>query len=235
MMWRRLLVLDLALLGGFLYGGVLFRQSWKEFDASHRVDAVKAESENARIVPALTAGKAPAEDWTDISVKDPFSFDRNDVAIVAPKSAAATQPKPILFGTLSVGKEWIAMLSTAQEGNRASHSVKVGESIGDWQVVEIHNDSVVVAAENGSRQTITLSESTVQVPRDYSRTSSGAGSTAPVTIVSPSAPSPAQQPATDPGPAAAPAASPAVPSGGQAAPKTVNTPFGPVIDTTPVK
>src|SRR5581483_8349101 len=103
---------------------------------------------------------------------------------------APAQPKPILFGTLSVGKEWIAMLSTAQEGNRASHSVKVGGSIGDWQVLEINNDSVVVAGENGNRQTITLSESTAQVPREYSRTLSAPGSPAPVTIVSPNAPAP---------------------------------------------
>src|SRR5262249_27762002 len=152
------------------------RQIWKDFDSTHRTETIKPDKESVRSVPAATAAPAP-ENWTDISVKDPFSFDRNDIAIVAPKQNAPVQPKPVLFGTMLVGKEWIAMLAPGQGATtRASRPVKIGESIGEWQVVEISEKSVVVAGENGSRQNVGLMESTAVVPRDSGRTLSTASS-----------------------------------------------------------
>src|SRR4051794_7200044 len=146
---RRLLILDLLFAGALIYGVVRVRQSWMDFETNHRVESIAAEKEPVRNFPAIASLNGTVEDWTEISTKDPFSFDRNDVPIVAPKLPSLTQAKPILFGTMSIGNDWIAMLAPAQGGNRVSQSVKVGQSVGDWQVVEIHDKSVVVSGENG--------------------------------------------------------------------------------------
>jgi hypothetical protein len=229
-MWRRLLVVELVLAVALTYGGFRVRESWRTFDVNHQVQSIAPEKEPARTLPQVNRLPGKPEDWTEISVKDPFSFDRNDVAIVAPKQALPTQPKPVLYGTMSIGNEWIAMLAPAQGTNRAS-PVKIGQSINDyWQLVEIHENSVVVATENGVRQTVVLNDPAAQVPRTYERTLSGSAAPPPVLpVVNPgTAPSPQQ---TAVAPTAPQQASPA--AGEQPKPRILNTPFGPIIRTEP--
>jgi hypothetical protein len=230
-MWRRLLIVELGLAIALIYGGFRVRQSWRAFDVSHQVQSIAPEKEPARTLPQVNRLSGKPEDWTEISIKDPFSFDRNDVAIVAPKQAAPTQPKPVLFGTMSIGNEWIAMLAPALGGNRASQAVRVGQSIGDyWQLLEIHENSVVVVSDNGVRQTVILNDPTAQVPRSYERTLTGAAPPqVALPVVSPgTTPSPQQTVAT---PSAPQQVSPA--GGEQPKPKILNTPFGPIIRTDP--
>ena len=153
-MWRRLLILDLVLAGVLVAGGEKFRRSWLEFEDTHRVEAVQAESENPRTMPATGPAAASVGDWTEIVGKNPFSFDRNDIAIVAPPPpppapAPATPPagpKPILFGTMGIGSDWQAMLASGGAGNRKSSPKKVGEKIDGWEILEIRKDSVVVVS-----------------------------------------------------------------------------------------
>jgi hypothetical protein len=230
-MWRRFLIVELVLTAGLIYGGLQLRQSWWAFDASHQVQSIAPEKEPARTLPQVNKLAGKVEDWTEISVKDPFSFDRNDVAIVAPKQAVPAQPKPLLFGTMSIGNEWIAMLAPAQGTNRSSQPVKIGQSIGDyWQLVEIHENSVVVASDNGVRQTVILNDPAAQVPRSYERTVTGSAPPPTLTpVANPGiAPSPQQTVAT-------PSAPPQVPAAGgeQPKPRILNTPFGPIIRTDP--
>jgi hypothetical protein len=228
MMWRRLLVLDLVLVIVLVAGVLRVRQSWMEFEVTHRVESVKAEAETARTLPAANPAAAASEDWTEISVKDPFSFDRNDVSIIAPKLSAPTEPKPILFGTMSIGNEWVAMLGAGPAGNRSSRPMKVGESIGAWEVVEIHDKSAVVAG-NGIRATVVMDDPLAQAPRDYSRTLSTSAPQQPVTVVN--------QPAAAPPPAAntpaPPGAPQAQPPAGESKPRILHTPFGDVPQTDP--
>jgi hypothetical protein len=231
MTWRRLLLLDLVLIAALVYGVVRVRQSWMNFESTHRVESVAAEKEPARTLPSIAALNGSVEDWTEVSTKDPFSFDRNDVPIVAPKAPAPTQPKPILFGTMSIGNEWIAMLAPALGVNRSSQSVKVGQSVGEWEVVEIRDKSVVISGENGVRQTIDIADATAQ-GRTYERTGNAGSPAPPVTVVAPtpSAPvltAPANAPPVSPIQTAAPA--PAE----QPKPRILNTPFGPIIRTDP--
>jgi hypothetical protein len=233
MTWRRLLILDLVLLAALVYGVVRVRQSWMNFESSHRVESVAPEKEPARTLPSLATLSGTVEDWTEVSTKDPFSFDRNDVPIVAPKAPQPTQPKPILFGTMSIGNEWIAMLAPALGANRPSQSVKVGQSVGEWQVVEIRDKSVVVSGENGVRQTIDIGDATAQ-GRTYEKTGS-TGSAAPaVTVVTPtpSASAPVASPTVSATPVSpVPTATPA--STEPAKPKILITPFGPIIKSDP--
>jgi hypothetical protein len=211
MMWRRILLLDLALAAVLIAGAIQVHRSWQSFELSHRVESVQPEAEPIRTPPVVSPVAAAPQDWTEISVNDPFSFDRNDVAIVAATQAVPTRPKPVLFGIMAVGPEKIAMLSPGQSG-RASQSVKIGESVDSWQVVEISEKSVVVVAENGTRQTIIMNDPTAQVPRVSTRTGSGvpAGPIVNTSTSTPVAPpptttanAPAQTPQTNQQPAAA--------------------------------
>ena len=227
MMWRRLLLLDLAL-GAVLVVGVLqVEKSWKEFDAAHRIESVKPEKEPARTLPLTTPLAGTPEDWTEISTKDAFSFDRNDVSIVAPKQEAAAKPKPVLYGVMSVGSEWIAMMGPSQSGSRGSRPVRVGESLDNWQIVEIQPKSVIVTAANGTRETVIMNDPTAQVARSSERTMITGPS---VTPVAPAAPPP-QTANSAPTQPSTPAATQPVTN--QPADEILQTPFGPVKRTRP--
>jgi hypothetical protein len=230
MMWRRLLILDLVLVAVFVAGALRVRQSWNEFDAGHRVETIQPESEPVRAVPGASMVAVTPEDWTDASVKNPFSFDRNDISILAPAQAPPTQPKPVLYGTMSIGSERIAMLAPGQSGNRASRPVKVGESLDNyWQVVEIQDKAVIVTAANGVRETININE---QRARVYERTGNS-GTAPPLNVVNTTAAPP--QAATVNSQAPTPSATPPAPasSTGQPTGEMLLTPFGPVPRTRP--
>jgi hypothetical protein len=175
-MLRRLLLLNVLLVAVLIAGGLKIRRSWLEFQAAHRVESVQPEAEPARALPAMHASAPAGENWTEIVAKNPFSFDRNDIAILAPPppppaaavAAKPIAPKPFLFGTFGIGKTWQATLASGQQGNRKSKVMAIGESIDGWQLVEIHNGSVVVL--NGAvRETLSM-DATVSVSRDATRT-----------------------------------------------------------------
>src|SRR5262245_21042068 len=227
MMWRRLLMLDVALAAVITGGVVQVRKSWDEFEKQHRTEAIQPEKETVRSLPPASPNGTASEDWTDISVKNPFSFDRNDVAIVAPKQTAAAQPKPVLFGVMSIGNEWIAMMGPGQGGGRgASRPVKVGETMDTWEVVEIKSKSVIVTAANGNRETIIMNDPTAQVARSSERTATG-GIPAPVVSA------PAPQSATTTTQSATTSQSSAQSAPNQPADEILQTPFGPVKRTRP--
>lgn len=228
MMWRRLLILDAAL-SAVIVGGIFqVRRSWDEFDMKHRTETILPEKETVRSLPAAAAIAAASEDWTDISVRNPFSFDRNDVAIVAPKQTPTAQPKPVLFGVMSLGNEWIAMMGPGQGGARSSRPVKVGESLDSWQVVEIQAKSVVVTAGNGLRETVIMNDPTAQVARTSERTPTPGGPSAPI-VPSPAPPPTSTNMQNPPSTAQSPAQS----APGQPADDILQTPFGPVKRTRP--
>jgi hypothetical protein len=228
MMWRRLLVLDIALLAAIVFGALRLRANWQEFNATHRVESIQPEAEPVRTVAAAAPTAVTPQDWTEIAVQNPFSFDRSDIAVVASKETRPLEPKPVLFGTMSIGNEKIAMLAPGQSGSRATRPLKVGESLDSWQVVSIDSKSVVVAAANGVRQTILMNDPTAQVPRSMERTGNVAAAPA-VNVVNPS---PAQTPSSTAGSPApsAPAAQPATPAQAE---EFLDTPFGRVRRTKP--
>ena len=220
-MWERLLLINLLLAGVLVAGVAKIRRNWFEFEASHRVEAVQAEPEAARTIPVISDSSVRPGDWTEIPTKSLFSFDRSDIAILMPKEVPPPPgpPKPLLFGTMSIGGESIAMLAPGQ--GRPSRPIKIGESIENWQLVEIQQDSVVMTA-NGNRATIGLNNG----PRDHSRT---AGSSAPTQAATPAAvvPSlPSPTPSTANSPTAAPSL-PTAPPPGETKGHWIYTPFGP--------
>jgi hypothetical protein len=229
MSWRRLLILDLALVAALVAGVVRIRRSWNEFNSSHKVENIHPEKEPVLTLPVTAPAAAAIEDWTGISVNDPFSFDRNDIAIVAPTRAPVTDPKPVLFGTMAIGNERIAMLAPGDAG-RASRRVKVGESLDSWQVVEINDKDVIVVASNGVREKIIINDPKARVGRSFDRTGPAAAAAPAATVVTP--PSTPDNGAAASRPASAQTGTqPNTPA--QSTDEILLTPFGPVRRTKP--
>ena len=220
-MTKRILFFDFILLAGLAMGAITLRDQWRNFEIQHQVEAIQAITE-APVTTGQTspAVLAPAPDWTDIPSRNLFSFDRNDIAIVA-KAPTPPGPKPFFFGTLSIGPQRMAMVGPGQPGNRSYRPTKTGEVVDGWTVTEIQEKSVVVSA-NGTTETLIINDPSAQIPRERIRTS--ATSTPPVQVIE--RPPAQAAPAANSGSSAtsnAPPPSPTQPPPGQ---RAIQTPFG---------
>jgi hypothetical protein len=208
-MFRRLLLLNLFLLAVAASGVVKLRRDMRAFSASHRVDRIQPETGKPLPKPLDPGAVAVKQDWPDIAAHNPFSFDRNDVAIVVapPAPQQPKRPKPLLYGTILIGKDLMAMLAPADAPARSSRPVRAGEVFDGWTVAEIQEKAVIVKWDQVTESLI-INDPTAQVTRDYGKTGVGAAPGPVVTVA----------------PAALPAAPVAtVPSGNSFAPQTTTT------------
>ena len=165
-MTRRILILNIGLMVLLGFGAVRFREQWNSFNSTHQVSAVKPRTET---LPGLPVGNAQAPntmDWTAIASHNPFSFDRSDITVAAPAEPAAPPkpvgPKPVLFGTVIIGANRLAVLGSGQNGGtRNSRPVKTGEVIDGWTVVQIDDNSVAIEA-NSIRETVLINDPSSQ-------------------------------------------------------------------------
>jgi hypothetical protein len=202
--------------------GVRLYSDWIMFEATHLPGAIQPQRE---ALPTLATGGVPPSaapaDWTEIPSRDAFSFDRTDIAILEPKAPPAVPPgpKPFLFGTISLGKDRLAMVAPGKPGNRDYRSMKAGEVVDGWTIVEISDKSIVIESNLG-RESVIMNDPSAQVQRDHTRTLATA---APSVI---SVAQPVAQPALAT-PAPVPSQQPA-PGQGQPRRRVVQmTPFGP--------
>jgi hypothetical protein len=226
-MTRRILLLNVTLVALLGFGASRLRQEWNLFKTTHQPSAIKPRSE---ILPGLPVGSAAAPnatDWTPIPSRNPFSYDRTDITVPAPADPAPPPkpvgPKPILFGTMDIGMNRLAMLASGQAGNRNSRPVKVGEMVDGWTVLEI-GDSTVTVEANAIRETIRINES---VQRDHTRTLSSEAVTTVRSVNAPATPPPQTlPPPITPPPGGGTSTQPS----GQVLPdgsRVIQTPFGP--------
>ena len=198
-----------------------FRRGLLDYEATHDVSSIQAEAEIDISIAGIEGleGGLERSDWNLVSVLNPFSADRNDIAVLgpAPASEAVDTSVPVtgapaLIGTLLLGDERVALMNSP--GSPAYMSLRVGERIGGWQLVEIDRKRVVIEA-TGRHLDVVMNDPTMSV--------SGARTRAPA----PPAAVVASQPST-------PAPAPGVTAPGVAAPQpapagecVIQTPFGP--------
>src|SRR5438094_218192 len=147
------------------------------FTATHQTGAVEPDREKfAKLGLSLPPNLPAPANWTDIPSHNPFSFDRTDIAILEPKAPPPPPapkipvgPKPVLFGTLSIGKEPMALIGPGKPGNRDYKPMMVGEIIDGWTLVSISDKSVVMKG-NDVQETIAMNDPTAQIPREHTRT-----------------------------------------------------------------
>src|SRR5262245_41270581 len=196
-MMKRLLVLNLVLVAIVIAIAVRLRNDWVNFEATHQIAAIQPEPEAVPKVAAAVPGNAGTpEDWTDIPSHNPFSFDRNDIPILEP-SAPPKPPgvKPVLFGTMSLGKEPLAMVASGQPaGNRNYRPMRIGEVIDGWTITKILDKSITIQADQ-IEDSVLMNDPSAQVPRETTRTAPAA-----TPVISTSQPPPAPSALTAPPP-----------------------------------
>jgi hypothetical protein len=147
---RRPLIINVVLAAMVVSLAVWLHNDWIIFDAQHQPAAIQPLPESLPKLGTTATGNASAGvDWTEIPSHNPFSFDRNDIAVLEP--AAAPKPpgtKPILFGTIDLGSGLIAMVANGQPGNRNYKPMKVGEVIDGWTITRILDKSIVIKADS---------------------------------------------------------------------------------------
>ena len=194
---KRLIFLDAILLAVLALGVLKLREDWRAFAPAHQVSSIQPQPESFPVLP-LNTGQAAGTpvDWTEIPSRNPFSFDRTDIAI--PKPAAATGPtagpKPFLFGTMNLGTGPIALMAAGKPGNLDSRPYRVGETIDGWTVMKIDKKSVVVES-NSVQQTVLMNDPAVQIPSTPAMTPPipAPGPTMAPSLTQPTAPQPTDE------------------------------------------
>lgn len=185
-MFRRLLFLDLVLFVLLVAGVVRIARDMKMFSETHRVDQIRPDS--AKPLPKTISREATTNrpDWPDIAAHNPFSFDRSDVSIVVspPAPQQPKRPKPLLFGTMMIGKDILALLSPGDSTTRSSRPVRTGEIFDGWTILEVQDKTVIVKWEE-VKETLIMNDPTAQAVRDYTKTGNSAPAAVPVVTVGP--------------------------------------------------
>ena len=193
---RQIWFLNASLGALLIWGAVKVVDGWKAFDAAHQVSQLETKPDTTAGKMVAAAEVKPAvvnEAWSEIASRNPFSFDRTDVNLVEVKAPPVTTPKPVLFGTLVLGDDRLALMGKPGSSTRTGPPVKVGETFEGWKVTKIDSKSVVVTA-NGVEESLVVGR--VPVVRNTEKTAAAA-----------------QPQASEPSvPLAAPAAAPATPA-----------------------
>ena len=188
-MTQRFFILNLVLGLVVVAAAFQFREGWEEFDATRRIEEIQPDPETDLPLSIVTPPERGSSfDWTETAALNTFSFDRSDVPIIAAvpddalvQAPGTTEPKPVLFGTILLGSDHIAMLARARAESRSYRPVRVGESIDGWEVVEIQRKTVVVTA-NGSREILVMNDPTAGISRERSQTVSRNAASQPVIV-----------------------------------------------------
>jgi hypothetical protein len=179
-MVRRLILFNAILLVLLVAGVFRLKHDIQAFSAEHRIDRIQPDSDKPLPQAIFSASATPKQEWPDIAAHDPFSFDRNDVAIVIAGQAAQQpkRPKPILYGTMRLGKNPLAMLAAGDASSRFSRAVYVGEVFDGWTVIDIQDKTVTVKSDD-VKETLNINDPTAQLARSIDKTPSGPVATSP--------------------------------------------------------
>src|SRR5438132_13194333 len=146
----RIWIVNVSLFAVLVAAAVRFHNEWIMFTATHQTGAVEPDREKfAKLGLSLTPNLPAPANWTDIPSHNPFSFDRTDIAILEPKApppppAPKIQlgPKPVLYGTMSIGTEMMAFVGTAKAGSQKP--MKAGQVIDGWTIVSIADKQMLI-------------------------------------------------------------------------------------------
>jgi hypothetical protein len=208
-MTKRLLLLNTLLLLACVYIGRMVYQDYSEFNETHKVIAVEAETTESKgadgkaVVIQKPAPLSPPE-FMVISEKNLFLESRSlQTAATTPVQEAPPplNPKPLLVGVASVGGVPRAFVQSlrAQPGQRPTKTLKIGETYEGYKVSQIQRNRVELSytspSGNVTTQVLDLNDTTNRAARSAARTP--VAPTQVVTAGGPAgagAPAPGQQP-----------------------------------------
>jgi len=200
------LLLGLVAVNGLL--GWQARRQWAAYQSRTQWITAGAVAEPASAGPPELASTLILS-FADIVDRNLFNPERNN----APPQSGGRAELPILYGTMSLGADWFALMAPAtQAGSGAFKRVFAGEEIDGYKLVSVAGSSVVVE-RGGERFTIEVSYSVAQAlqgPGPETTPRPAAGAPAPGGRVSTAvpAPPPAVTPAVNPAGYGAPPGAP---------------------------
>ena len=190
---RQLIVLYLALsIAALLFTWRLVFE-WKR--ANLRYSALgRPNRQAAAFVVTSSSPQSPAPPVGDIVARNLFSPDRNNDVVQDQSAASPPPPVPIVFGTMNLNGSYEALMAEGgHTGRPAFRRIKNGERMGEYKVVEISDEKVVVEFR-GQRTTVNVYQSANSVERVGAR-SAAAATPVPRSVENPFPPQPALQPA----------------------------------------
>jgi hypothetical protein len=144
---RKIVVLNLLLLGLLIWLGMQLRASWLESKAREQAALARAAKPEQVVVPPSAPEVDPASpaSYIDVAQRMLFSKDRDPSVLLAPPPAPPPPPpeKPVpplpsYFGQMSFG-EPIIVLSSDKIPQK---SYRVGEKIGEFKIAAFDSDTV---------------------------------------------------------------------------------------------
>jgi len=162
---RKLLLLDLVLVGVAIYAAVQLRNEWR---AAKTREQVKL-NQPLKIVPPPRFNPPPVEPpvtpsgYVAIAQNMLFDPSRNSTVVVEvppPPPPKPVPPMPIFHGVMYLGGGLTAFFSTGADGQH--HAVHIGENIGQFKLLGVNSDEITLEWE-GETLHKKLAEVTAQV------------------------------------------------------------------------
>ena len=146
-MKRRILYLNLALLGTALWLGYQIRQNWLAAQERERqLLAARPPKVTLPVPPPSPAPTvAPAAGYADLAMRTLFAKDRNPNVVVEPPPPPPPPPPvppfPYAYGVMDLGDG--PQIAMAPRGGRQKFYQK-GAQVGEFKLVDVRQDSVVL-------------------------------------------------------------------------------------------
>jgi hypothetical protein len=144
---RKLLLLNLVLIGVTVAAGVQLRRQWLEAGAHEEALLQKrippAPPPPVKALPAADAVR-PAG-YLEIAQKMLFSKDRNPTVVVEPVKAPPPKPMPplpVFHGLLNLGDGLTAILS--EKAGAQHRDFRPGEKVGEYKLVAFNDQEIVL-------------------------------------------------------------------------------------------
>jgi hypothetical protein len=185
-MKKNLILINLVLLAVSVVLAQKLRSDWARFQIENNLAHLKP-------VKGATAPGSPSADqpvgvtnYSTIVDKHLFAQDRNNIIPPEPppeEHAKKLGPKPLLMGIMDLGEEQFAwMVSSDPKEDKDYRKVKVGESLGEYKLVEILDQKVRMNAD-GEDIEVRLNEPSKVVARDTGPVATGPSDSHRVTSI----------------------------------------------------
>ena len=193
-MKKNLILINLLLLGVSVILAQKLKSDWTRYQSDNNLTHLKsAKDAHVRSLPSTTQPVAVIN-YSTIVDKYLFAQDRNNV--IPPETPPAERakplaPKPLLMGIMDLGEEQFAWLvSSDPKEDKDYRKIKVGENLGDYKLVKILDQKVMMDAA-GEEVEVRLNEPSKVVARDAGSAATGSSDSHRVTSIggTPSAPS----------------------------------------------
>lgn len=134
---------------------------WQQADLRYSALSSPTEQRAAVLPATMREGPLVAD---EIAAKNLFSADRNN-EIPEPEISEAGPPPPVptVLGTMKLGENYEALMSEGKSSGDGVRRVKQGDRVGEYQVVEIRDENIVIEYE-GQRTTLDIYQSARSQP-----------------------------------------------------------------------